>query len=194
MKRRTRYVLGGSGAVLAVVIIASAATAGGHPAPKSVISAPASMASAVASAAPSWTCASGMSPDANGVCQPGGVTPTNLATTPAPVVTTPAMTVSEQQAVVAAQGYLSMGSGFSAYSLQKQLTSSYGDGFSQADAAFAIKYLHPDWYQQAVEAAKGYMQMGSGFSRDSLIQQLTSDYGDGFTYGQASYAATQVGL
>lgn len=106
----------------------------------------------------------------------------------------PAMTASQQQAVDSAQGYLAMGSGFSYKSLLQQLTSSAGDGFSKADAVFAINYLHPDWDAQAVEAAKGYMNMGSGFSRDSLIQQLTSQYGDGFTYDQAAYAAHQVGL
>jgi Host cell surface-exposed lipoprotein len=88
---------------------------------------------------------------------------------------------------------LQMGSGFSYESLLQQLTSSAGDGFSTADAEFAINHLHPDWDQQAVDAAKGYMQMG-GFSRDGLIQQLTSSYGDGFTEAQAEYAASQVGL
>ena len=104
------------------------------------------------------------------------------------------MTASQQQAVDAAQGYLQLGSGFSAYGLEKQLTSKYGSGFSQADAQFAIKYLHPDWNAQAVAAAKSYMDLGSGFSRSSLIEQLTSQYGSGFTQAQAEYAASKVGL
>lgn len=103
------------------------------------------------------------------------------------------MTASQQQAVDAAQGYLALGSGFSYEGLLKQLTSQYGNGFSQADAAFAINYLHPDWDAQAVEAAKGYMELG-GFSQESLIAQLTSSFGSGFTESQAEYAATQVGL
>jgi hypothetical protein len=37
------------------------------------------------------------------------------------------------------------------------------------------------------------MQMG-GFSRASLIQQLTSSAGSGFTQTQAEYAAATVGL
>lgn len=132
----------------------------------------------------------------NGSCianaNPVPATPTTVApTTAAP--TTPAMTVSEQQAVDSAQGYLSDGEGFSYNSLLGQLTSQYGGQFSQSDAKFAINYLHPDWDAQAVDAAKGYMQMG-GFSRDSLIAQLTSSYGNGFTYDQAVYAANQVGL
>jgi hypothetical protein len=104
----------------------------------------------------------------------------------------PAITSGQQQAIDAAQGYLDLGSGFSQYSLTRQLTSSYGSGFSSADAAFAISYLHPDWYQQAVEAAKGYLALGTGFSRDGLIQQLTSSYGDGFTLRQAQYAVNQT--
>ena len=110
-----------------------------------------------------------------------------------PVATPPAVTASEQQAVDAARGYLALGSGFSDYSLTRQLTSSYGSGFGLADAQFAISYLHPDWDAQAVEAARGYMALG-GFSAASLTRQLTSDYGDGFTYAQAEYAVAQVGL
>ena len=118
-------------------------------------------------------------------------------TTPAPPVATtpaaPAMSIAEQQAVDSAQSYLSMGSGFSQESLLQQLTSSAGSGFSQADAQFAINYLKPDWNAQAVDAAKGYMQMG-GFSASSLTQQLTSDAGNGFTEAQAEYAVAKVGL
>lgn len=106
----------------------------------------------------------------------------------------PAMTTAQQQAVQAAQGYLNLGSGFSYESLFQQLTSSYGSGFSAANATFAIGYLRPDWDQQAVEAAKGYLALGTGFSRDSLIQQLTSSDGDGFTQAQAEYAVGKAGL
>ena len=37
------------------------------------------------------------------------------------------------------------------------------------------------------------MQMG-GFSRNGLIQQLSSSAGEGFTHAQAVYAADAVGL
>ena len=133
------------------------------------------------------------SPAATTTAAPTTVPPTQDAS---PLASVPGaeLTPAQQQAVDAAQGYLGMGSGFSYNSLLKQLTSQYGDGFNQADAKFAINYLHPDWDQQAVEAAKGYMQMGGGFSRASLIQQLTSSYGDGFTYDQAVYAVNKVGL
>ena len=103
------------------------------------------------------------------------------------------MTTAQQQAVDAAQGYLRLGSGFSQEGLIQQLTSSAGSGFTQADAQFAVNYLHPDWDVQAVEAAQGYMKLG-GFSASSLTQQLTSDAGSGFTQAQAEYAVAKVGL
>ena len=99
----------------------------------------------------------------------------------------------DAQAVDAASGYLSEGQGFSEQGLVQQLTSSAGSGFTEAQAEYAINSLHPDWDAQAVDAAKGYMQMG-GFSQASLIQQLTSSAGSGFTQAQAEYAASQVGL
>lgn len=123
---------------------------------------------------------------------PAPAAPAAPETTPAPPAG-PSMTTAQQQAVDAAQGYLSMGEGFSYQGLLQQLTSSAGNGFATPDAEFAINYLHPDWDAQAVEAAKGYLQMG-GFSRASLIQQLTSSAGNGFTEAQAEYAANQVGL
>jgi hypothetical protein len=99
----------------------------------------------------------------------------------------------DPQAVDAANGYLSEGQGFSDQGLLQQITSSAGNGFTQAQAEYAINDLHPDWDAQAVDAAKGYMQIG-GFSQASLIQQLTSSAGNGFTQAQAEYAASNVGL
>lgn len=129
----------------------------------------------------------------------GGMSATQIVRTaekqdcPQYVQTGPVLTASQEQAVEAAKGYLSMGSGFSREGLLNQLTSSEGDGFSEADASFAVKYLHPDWNAQAVESAKSYMQMG-GFSHSSLYDQLTSSEGEGFTSSQAEYALSQVGL
>jgi hypothetical protein len=71
-----------------------------------------------------------------------------------------------------------------------QLTSSAGEGFSEADAEFAISYPHPNRNQQAVESAQNYLQMG-GFSRASLLQQLTSSAGEGFTEAQATFAGNK---
>jgi Host cell surface-exposed lipoprotein len=108
--------------------------------------------------------------------------------------TTPAMTSSEQQAVESVQSYLSDGEGFSYQGLLQQLTSSYGSGFSESDAKFALSYLNPDWNSQAVIAAKSYLSDGEGFSKVGLFQQLTSSYGSGFTTTQADYALSKVGM
>jgi hypothetical protein len=51
-----------------------------------------------------------------------------------------------------------------------------------------------NWDEQALDCAKAYMSDGQGFSREGLIQQLTSSYGDQFTEAQAVYAANTVGL
>ena len=130
---------------------------------------------------------------------PSTAAPASSAPAPAAPASTPAapsspsMTTAQQQAVEAAKSYLALGQGFSYDGLLQQLTSSSGSGFTQAQAEYAINYLNPNWDQQAVEAAKGYLKLG-GFSRDSLIQQLTSSAGSGFTQAQAEYAANNVGL
>jgi hypothetical protein len=102
------------------------------------------------------------------------------------------MTGAQQQAVDSAQSYLSEGQGFSKQGLLSQLTSSFGEGFSKSDAEFAINYLHPNWDQQAVNAAKGYLSVGQGFSEQGLLQQLTSSAGSGFTQAQAEYAVNYL--
>jgi len=74
------------------------------------------------------------------------------------------------------------------------LSSSYGEGFPNAVAIFAVDHLHVNWNEQAVKSARNYLSTGSGFSRAGLIQQLSSSYGEGFTQAQAVYAANKVGL
>jgi hypothetical protein len=131
---------------------------------------------------------------------PASQAPAAPATTApaAPATSAPAApagpTASQQQALDAAQNYLSDGQGFSRAGLIQQLTSQYGNGFSQADATWAVDNSGADWDAQAVISAKNYMSDGQGFSRDSLIAQLDSPYGSQFTYAQAVYAAGQVGL
>ena len=86
-----------------------------------------------------------------------------------------------------------MGKGFSRAGLIQQLSSSYGEGYSLADATYAVDSLNVDWNAQAVLSAKGYLAL-KPFSRAGLIQQLSSSYGEGFTVAQATYAANAVGL
>lgn len=98
------------------------------------------------------------------------------------------------QAASAAKGYLTSGMGFSQASLTAQLTSSAGNGFTAEQAADAVSKSGADWNAQAVDAAKGYVSSGMGFSRSSLIEQLSSTAGNQFTQAQAEYAASKVGL
>ena len=102
------------------------------------------------------------------------------------------MTAAQQQAVDSAKSYLSDGQGFSRFGLLRQLTSKDGEGFTRSLAVFAIKQVHPNWDQQAMESAKGYLSDGEGFSRAGLLQQLTSRDGEGFTHAQAEYAISKT--
>lgn len=112
----------------------------------------------------------------------------------APADTGPAGTASQVQALAAAEGYLGDGQGFSRQGLTDQLDSSFGNSFSVADATWAVDHSDANWDDQAVDCAKGYMSDGQGFSRQGLIQQMTSAYGNKFTESQAEFAANAVGL
>ncbi len=48
-----------------------------------------------------------------------------------------------------------------------------------------------DWNEQAARAAKSYLET-QAFSRKALIEQLSSDYGDGFTHAQAVYGVNKA--
>lgn len=50
-----------------------------------------------------------------------------------------------------------------------------------------------DWKAEAVESAKSYLETGA-FSRQGLVDQLSSAYGDQFTKEQAVYAVNKAGL
>ena len=185
---RRHKILTGLAAAAGIIVIASVAAAagGGGNAPASHASGSSSAVARADDAAASKDCSEAGGTWVSGACsfQPTAPPPSSPAA--------PAMTAGQQQAVESAQNYLSDGQGFSSAGLLNQLTSSYGEGFSRADAEFAISYLHPDWDQQAVESAKNYMSDGEGFSRSELLQQLESSYGEGFTVAQATYAVNQV--
>lgn len=179
LRRKTRRArLGTILSVIAIVLgaIISAATSGGasdSAAPVTSPSASAPAESAAAAAAPVETAAAKPS-EAAKPAEPAG-------------------TAGEVQALLAAKGYLSSGIGFSQASLLEQLTSSAGNGFPQADAQWAIDHSAPDWNAQALDAAKGYLKSGIGFSEASLTQQLTSTAGNQFTPEQAAAAVAASG-
>lgn len=118
-------------------------------------------------------------------------------TAPKPVVTPkpapkPSLTKSQEQAIGSAESYL----GFTAFSrkgLIRQLSSNAGEGFSVADATYAVNHIKVDWNEQAAKSAKTYLEM-THFSRQGLIHQLESSAGDGFTHRQAVYGVTKAGL
>lgn len=104
----------------------------------------------------------------------------------------PSMTKSQEQAIGSAESYLAM-TAFSRKGLIQQLSSEYGEGFSKADATYAVDHIKVDWNEQAAESARKYLEM-THFSRSGLIQQLESSYGEGFTHKQAVYGVTKAGL
>lgn len=100
----------------------------------------------------------------------------------------------QAEAVESAQSYLEL-SGFSRAGLIDQLSSEYGDKYTAEEAAAAVQHLEDsslvDWKEEAVQAAQSYLEY-SEFSREGLIDQLTSEYGDKFTAEEAEYAVSQV--
>jgi hypothetical protein len=95
-----------------------------------------------------------------------------------------------ERAVQSAQDYLAM-SGMSKQGLYEQLSSSYGEGFTSAQAQYAVDHVVVDWNKEAVQSARSYLDM-QPMSKAQLIDQLSSSYGEGFTYEQAVYAVNKV--
>lgn len=62
---------------------------------------------------------------------------------------------------------------------------------AQVAAAKSAPAMTPS-QQQAVDAAQQYLSMGNGFSRQGLIQQLTSSAGDGFPTSDATFAVNYL--
>lgn len=109
----------------------------------------------------------------------------------ATVASAQSLTRPQKNAVRSANNYLSM-SGFSQRGLIEQLSSSYGDGYSVADATAAVNSLSVNWNEQAARSAEQYLSM-MGFSCSGLVQQLSNDAGDKYTRDQATYGAQQAG-
>lgn len=105
---------------------------------------------------------------------------------PPPAPPTPQLTVGQENALATARDYLDYSS-FSRTGLIQQLEF---EGYSTADATWAVDQIGADWMQQAAATAKEYMDYSS-FSRSGLISQLQYE---GFTPAEAEYGASQVGF
>jgi hypothetical protein len=103
-----------------------------------------------------------------------------------PVEPEPQFTVSQENAIAMAKDYLK----FSAFSETGLIGQLKFEGFSKADARFAVNHIWVDWNQQAVLMAKDYLEY-SAFSREGLIEQLVFE---GFTQQQATYGVNKTGL
>lgn len=95
-------------------------------------------------------------------------------------------TVSQANARGSAEDYL----GYTAFSKTGLIEQLEFEGFSTADAEYAVENIEVDWMEQAEKSAADYMDYSS-FSRAGLIDQLEFE---GFTPEQAAHGADSVGL
>lgn len=104
------------------------------------------------------------------------------------------MTMEQKNAYQAAKNYLDM-AGFSKQGLIDQLSSEYGDNYPLEVAEFAVNAIEEngevDWVEECKESAKAYLEFSS-FSKQGLIEQLTSEYGDKYTQEEAEAAVEEV--
>lgn len=104
----------------------------------------------------------------------------------APEVEEPVFTVSQENAIQTATDYLA----FTAFSESGLIEQLEFEGFSKADARFAVNHIRVNWNEQAAKSAKNYLEFSS-FSRQGLIDQLEFE---GFTHQQAVYGVNTTGL
>ncbi len=108
-------------------------------------------------------------------------------TTRAPAPTpAPGGSISQRNALGSAQDYLD----YTAFSRSGLIDQLEYEGYSNADATWAVDHVTVDWNQQAAKKAQEYLDYTS-FSRSGLIDQL--EY-EGFTAAQAEYGVSQAGF
>lgn len=94
-------------------------------------------------------------------------------------------TVGEQMAVASAKNYLRV-SAFSKKGLIEQLEF---EGYSIAEATYAVNNCGANWTEQAVKSAKNYLRV-SAFSKKGLFEQLQFE---GYLLDEATYAVNNCG-
>ncbi|MCR4608152.1 MAG: Ltp family lipoprotein [Eubacterium sp.] len=71
--------------------------------------------------------------------------------------------------------------------IHDQLTSEYGENFSEEAADYAMENLVADYKENALKKAEDYNEM-MYMSKAGIYEQLTSEYGERFTDEEAQYA------
>lgn len=71
--------------------------------------------------------------------------------------------------------------------LYEQLTSEYGEKFTEEAAQYAIDNIEANWNENALKKAKTYQETMS-MSKNAIYDQLISEYGEKFTVDEAKYA------
>ena len=71
--------------------------------------------------------------------------------------------------------------------LYDQLTSEYGEKFTEEAAQYAIDNLEADWKELALKSAQSYQET-MAMSPAAIYDQLISEYGEKFTEEEAQYA------
>ena len=95
-------------------------------------------------------------------------------------------TIGQKNALKKAETYSNM-MHMSKNGIYRQLTSEYGEGFSEEEAQYAIDNMNADWNANALEKAKTYQNM-MNMSKSAIYKQLVSEYGEDFTEEEAQYA------
>ena len=103
-------------------------------------------------------------------------------------------TMEEKNCYEAAMNYLDF-MGFSKRGLIDQLSSEYGDNYPKETAEKVVNDIEAaglvNWEEQAERSAKNYLDTMS-FSKEELIDQLSSEYGDKYTREEAEAAVEAV--
>lgn len=75
--------------------------------------------------------------------------------------------------------------------LYDQLTSEYGEKFSEEAAQYALDHLEADWNANALAKAQSYQET-MNMSPAAIRDQLVSEYGEKFTQEEADYAIANL--
>ena len=75
--------------------------------------------------------------------------------------------------------------------LFQQLTSEYGEQFSEEAAQYAVDNVKADWSKNALKKAEQYSD-SMFMSKAGIFSQLTSEHGEKFTEEEAQYAIDNI--